>query len=151
MNAGDVVINAVDGCIVAFVGSYVISLIRSPKLLDEDCAKKVAARNARIEELIPKTDPLEESRFQHVSEALSQFGPEEWQSLAWLLKAGESEFVRMSGPRAPLMAIHRVLGTALAYEILQENRLKEEGRLKYRINRVFEQALTTFLHGKGII
>lgn len=48
MNAGDVAINAAGGCALAFAGCWVISLVRSVRLLDEDRAVEVrAAENAR--------------------------------------------------------------------------------------------------------
>ena len=42
MNAGDVAINAIGGCALAFAGSWVISLVRSVKLLDDDRANDIA-------------------------------------------------------------------------------------------------------------
>jgi hypothetical protein len=48
MNAGDVAINAAGGCALAFAGSWVISLLRSARLLDDDRAMEIrAAEHAR--------------------------------------------------------------------------------------------------------
>ena len=89
MNAGEVVINAAIGTAIAFVGSWVISLIRSPKLLDEERTECIAGKESQVKALKserddlrnqlagPKISPLEQERKNHVGGVLKNYGPDE--------------------------------------------------------------------------
>ena len=48
MNAQDVIVNATAGAAIVFVGTIVISLVRSTKLLDDDKEKVITQANASI-------------------------------------------------------------------------------------------------------
>lgn len=98
MNAADVVINAVVGVAVAALGSYVISIVRAPRLLDADWQTEVAGKDneiarleARISELTaPKHPPALENRVRDLVEQ----HPQARKALESLMTEGEIRPVR---------------------------------------------------------
>jgi len=59
MNAGDVLVNSVAGVAAGFVGSMIISLIRTPKLLDNDREMELTRARSIIETQTARIAALE--------------------------------------------------------------------------------------------
>jgi hypothetical protein len=83
MNASDVVVNAIGGGIVGFAGTWVIGLMRSPKMLDEERLAEIAGRDATILEqsqkiaqleIKPKRTPSQQARFDLVQDLVDRQG-----------------------------------------------------------------------------
>lgn len=59
MDAGDVIIHGAAGLVIAFIGSVVISVIRTPKLLDDDRDTAYIAVQSTIQEQVARITALE--------------------------------------------------------------------------------------------
>jgi hypothetical protein len=102
MNATDVLKNAACGAAVAFVGSFVISVFRSAKLLDDDRASRIkqmedGAREkisglemalAECQENLNRKHPADEYKESEVTKWLEGFEDSERQVLKWILNHG---------------------------------------------------------------
>lgn len=96
LNVQDTIINGLAGAMLAFVGSFVISLFRSPKLLDDDRLSDVKHREDSMDELQKRIEALEKDPFDdafvaRVKQLLSQATDEEIELLKFLLHHGEME------------------------------------------------------------
>jgi hypothetical protein len=106
MNAGDVLINSVGGAAVVFVGTWVISLVRSTKLLDAEAQSTIKAQSERImaiENERSAISALEQSRRNAVTESLADID-EPFRDLAgsvlrFLLHHGETHQLTLFGNR----------------------------------------------------
>jgi hypothetical protein len=108
MNAGDVVVNAASGCALAFAGSWLISLFRSVKLLDDDRVVEIRAeehaRNistrqsddkdkqiARLQEALAKRHPHDEELEAKVRARVDGLSEAGQQALRWLFDTSGAE------------------------------------------------------------
>jgi hypothetical protein len=109
MNAQDVIINAVAGAAVAFLGTIIISTFRSTKLLDDDRATQIAqlkqkkaaaeAQLASIQDR-PTVTRLELSKRDLVRDKLKTHEPEDLGVLKYILQHGATDpFTLMNGAR----------------------------------------------------
>jgi len=96
MNAKDVIINAIAGASLAFVGSIIISLFHAPKLLDDDRQKEIDRRDETIESLGRK--PYDEKFQRMVREKMRNASPSAQELLKFMLDHGEMDinFVTIS-------------------------------------------------------
>ncbi len=109
MTAGDVAINALGGSVVAFSLTWIISLVRSIKLLDDDRSADIAKEQNTNAAALPATDviydgiqkisdlqsalslrhPHDEHKERIVSAALADLTELERTLIIWLLDAGK--------------------------------------------------------------
>ena len=102
MNASDVLINASSGCVLAFAGTWLISLVRSVKLLDDDRAAEILAADEQVKQLTTRISekdknivglqeayarkhPHDEHKDQLVHNAFSKLDERDREFLKWLL------------------------------------------------------------------
>lgn len=74
MNAQDVLVSAAGGAAVAFVGSLIISLVRAPKLLDNERAFKIAETEKGAREHIAVAEESYAAELRRLAEANAQMG-----------------------------------------------------------------------------
>jgi len=103
LNAGDVAINSIGGCLLAFAGSWAISLVRSFKLLDDDRASDAASQDRVINSLESEKESLldklkkptlsdaDQAKRQLVQEKLRNASVEETDLLRYLLLHGKTD------------------------------------------------------------
>jgi hypothetical protein len=108
MNAGDVAISAAGGSALAFAGCWVISLVRSVRLLDEDRAVEVRTVEHALtvsegqsglkdkeiiglQEALAKRHPYDEELEAKVRVRVDMLGEPGRQALRWLLDATGAE------------------------------------------------------------
>jgi hypothetical protein len=123
MNAGDVLINASGGAAVAFIGTWIISLVRSAKLLDTDTQIEINARGEKITALEgrivilqapPTRTVAEQARYALVEVAINQYGEPARNVLRHLRLHGQLVFAGIYGPQLPAGMTGAQLRTVLS-------------------------------------
>jgi hypothetical protein len=148
VNWGNTLIDMIGATVVTYAGAWVISLIRSPRLLDDDHLAAIQQRDAEVARLSSKPTPIEEQRLQHVTEALAKCSTDELRFLGWLLRVGETEYKHMPGSGSSQETISQVLRTGVAHQVLKDRDIDMAGRKAYRVSPELVQALTTYLREK---
>ena len=102
MDASDVLMNAAGGAVVALIGTWVISVVRATKLLDEEAQSCILGQNSRIIELEkkPKRTPAEQHHYEIALEAIKKHGERGKSVLRHLRNYGELVY-GFTGPQPP--------------------------------------------------
>jgi hypothetical protein len=144
---------------VAFVGTLVVNIVRSPKLLDDERAVENAnlqsakqTAEASVKDLMtPKLSALERSKRERVAQSLQQFSADEKRLLNYLLHNGRTEQPRLL-EQCRLRA--DVYGSAL-HKAQQDDLVRSVPAPRefcapfFEINPELKQAVEFYLMGDG--
>jgi ABC-type transport system involved in cytochrome c biogenesis permease subunit len=105
----DVVVNAAGGAITTFIGSFIISLFRSPVLLDSDRGNKIETLNAALESARrlldePPIPQIELDRRESAVRKLEGFSLQERAVIHCILQHGSANHIWLSEKFGPFVA-----------------------------------------------
>ena len=128
MNAQDVIVNGIGGAAIAFLGTVVIGLMRSPKLLDDNRVAEISGmatalatqqqRNTRLEATLARS-PADEAKLAHVHKLLENFSEDERCFLRWLLHNGETPREKLTASPAPEPSVWSTYDKGCKNELLR--------------------------------
>ncbi len=143
MKVQDLSINASGGATVGFIGTFLISLFRAPKLLDIDRAKEIEdlskCNSARTP---PTVSSLEQERRTFVSEKMQEFSEQEQAILKHILNHGRADRHALAAAFGYPQA-DEVTHKGLKHEIL----VRGDYPYQFRVNPTFEAAISFYFHG----